>query len=166
MNRIKKLGMSFVYAVRGIVYCVRHERNIRIHIVALLYVLYFSTFYNFSKAEYAILILTCALVMSMELINTSIEVVIDKVSPKFNVFAMMGKDIAAGGVLISAVGAVIVGIVLFGDFEKIGIILNYFISTWYRLVILAISIVLAVLFIGNTKKRGGNAAKIKVEKEK
>ena len=104
--------------------------------------------------------------MSMELINTSIEVVIDKVSPKFNVFAMMGKDIAAGGVLISAVGAVIVGIVLFGDFEKIGIILNYFISTWYRLVILAISIVLAVLFIGNTKKRGGNAAKIKVEKEK
>lgn len=166
MNRIKKLGMSFVYAARGIVYCVRHERNIRIHIVALLYVLYFSTFYDFTKAEYAVLILTCAVVMSMELINTSIEVVIDKVSPKFNVFAMMGKDIAAGGVLISAVGAVIVGIVLFCDFEKIGIILNYFVSSWYRLIILAVSIALAVLFIGNTKKRGGNAAKIINEKEK
>ena len=167
MNRIKKLGMSFVYATRGIVYCVRHERNIRIHIIALLYILYFSTFYDLTKAEYAVLILTCAVVMSMELINTSIEVVIDKVSPKFNVFAMMGKDIAAGGVLISAIGAVIVGIVLFLDFEKIGIILNYFISVWYRPVILVFSIILAVLFIGNTKKRGGNAAKIiKKEKEK
>lgn len=166
MNRIKKLGMSFVYAFRGIAYCVRHERNIRIHIVALLYVLYFSTFYDFSRSEYAVLILTCAVVMSMELINTSIEVVIDKVSPKFNVFAMMGKDIAAGGVLISAIGAVIVGVLLFGDVEKITSIFNYFISEWYRLIILAVSAVFAILFIGRTKKRGGNAVKIINEKEK
>ena len=166
MNRIKKLGMSFAYAFRGIAYCVRHERNIRIHIVALLYVLYFSTFYNFSRSEYAVLILTCAVVMAMELINTSIEVVIDKVSPKFNVFAMVGKDIAAGGVLISAVGAVIVGVVLFGDIETLKLIFNYFISVWYRFIILAVTVILAILFIGNTKKRGGNSSKITNEKGK
>lgn len=156
MNRIQKLGMSFVYAVRGIAYCIRHERNIRIHITAFLYVLYFSTFYAFSKAEYAVLILTCVIVMALELINTAIEVVIDKMSPKFNVFAMMGKDIAAGGVLIGAIGAVIVGVILFFDLDKFNLIFKYFTEKWYRPVILVISFVLSILFIGNTKKRGGN----------
>lgn len=159
MNRIKKLGMSFVYAIRGIAYCIRHERNIRIHIIALLYVLYLSTFYAFTKAEYAVLILTCAVVIALELINTAIEVVIDKMSPKFNVFAMMGKDIAAGGVLVGAIGSVIVGVILFFDLDKIDVILRYFSEKWYRPVILVISIILSVLFIGNTKKRGGNRTK-------
>ncbi len=166
MNRIKKLGMSFVYAARGIVYCIRHERNIRIHITALLYVLYFSSFYDFSKSEYAVLILTCAVVMALELVNTAIEVVIDKVSPRFSVFAMIGKDIAAGGVLIGAVGAVTVGIILFWDVAEFAEIFNYFSSVWYRPLILAVTIVFAILFIRNTKKRGGNAVKMINEKEK
>lgn len=156
MNRIKKLGMSFVYAGRGIIYCIRHERNIRIHIIALLYVLYFSTFYDFSKAEYAVLILTCVVVVALELINTAIEVVIDKMSPKFNVFAMMGKDIAAGGVLVGAIGAIIVGIILFLDVDKLIIIFKYFTDEWYRSIILVISFILSILFISNTKKRGGS----------
>lgn len=165
MNRIKKLGMSFVYAARGIIYCIRHERNIRIHIVALLYVIYFSSFYDFTKAEYAVLIITCAVVMALELVNTAIEVVIDKVSPKFSVFAMMGKDIAAGGVLIGAVGAVAVGVILFWDTAVFVEIFTYFTSAWLRPVILFISAVLAVLFIGKTKKRGGNVLNTIEEKE-
>ena len=166
MNRIKKLGMSFVYAARGIIYCMRHERNIRIHIVALLYVLYFSTFYDFSRAEYALLILICAVVIGFELINTAIEVVIDKVSPRFNVFAMMGKDIAAGGVLIGAIGAVIIGVILFWDIEKFELIFNYFTENFYRPIILAITIIISIIFISKTKQRGGNASKIINEKEK
>ncbi len=166
MNRIKKLYMSFFYAIRGIIYCVRHERNIRIHITVLVYVLYFSTFYGFSKVEYAALILTCASVMALELVNTSIEVVIDKVCPRFSVFAMIGKDIAAGGVLIGAIGAVAVGITLFWDIEKFREIFMYFSSEWYRAVILIASIVPAVIFIGKTKKRGGGAVKMINEKEK
>ena len=166
MNRIKKLGMSFVYAGRGIAYCIRHERNIRIHLVVLLYVLYFSNFYNFSRAEYALLILTCAVVMALELINTAIEVVIDKVSPKFNVFAMMGKDIAAGGVLVGAIGSVIIGIILFWNVEIFTDIFDYFTSAFYRPLILAATMVISVIFISKTKPRGGNAAKIISEKEK
>lgn len=166
MNRIKKLGMSFVYAFRGIAYCLRHERNIRIHLVALVYVLYFSSFYSLSKTEYAVLVLTCAVVIGFELLNTAIEVVIDKVSPKFSVFAMMGKDIAAGGVLIAAIGAVSVGLILFWDIAIFKEIYIYFFSVWYRLVILVLSMILSVLFIGKTKKRGGNASKMLNEKDK
>lgn len=165
MNRIKKLGMSFVYAFRGISYCIRHERNIRIHIVALLYVLYFSTFYSFSRTEYAILILTCASVMALELINTAIEVVIDKVSPRFNVFAMMGKDIAAGAVLIGAIGSVIIGIFLFWDIAKFIEIFRYFTAKFYRPLIFAVTIAVSIIFISKTKQRGGNASKMIKEKE-
>ncbi len=166
MNNIKKLGMSFFYAARGIAYCVKHERNIRIHIVALIYVIYFSSFYNFSRIDYAVLILTCALVIAFELINTSIEVVIDKVSPKFSIFAMIGKDIAAGAVLVGAIGAVAVGVIMFWDIEKFSEIFSYFTSAWYRIPILVASFVPAVIFIGKTKKRGGNAVKMIKEKEK
>ena len=165
MNRIKKLGMSFVYAGRGIAYCLRHERNIRIHIVALLYVLFFSQFYNFSKSEYMILILTCSTVVALELINTAIEIVIDKVSPKFSVFAMMGKDVAAGGVLVGAVGAVIVGVILFWDIDVFKEIFCFFTMDWYKPFLLILSIVSAVLFIGKTKHRGGNATKMLNEKD-
>ncbi len=166
MNRIKKFGMSFVYAGRGIAYCIRHERNIRIHIVALLYVLYFSSFYAFSKAEYALLVLTCAVVMGLELINTAIEVVIDKVSPRFNVFAMMGKDIAAGAVLVGAIGSVIIGVILFWNVDVFLQIFGYFTENVYRPVILAVSIIASAIFISKTKPRGGNAAKMINEKEK
>ena len=166
MNRIKKLGMSFVYAGRGIAYCIRHERNIRIHLVALLYVLYFSTFYDFGRTEYALLILTCASVIALELLNTAIEVVIDKVSPRFNVFAMMGKDIAAGAVLVGAIGSVIIGVILFWDTTKFAEIFNYFTAEFYRPVILAITVIISVIFISKTKHRGGNAAKKINEKEK
>jgi len=166
MNRIKKLGMSFIYAGRGIIYCVRHERNIRIHIVALLYVLYFSQFYDFNKTEYVLLILTCSVVMALELINTAIEVVIDKVSPRFNVFAMMGKDIAAGAVLIGAIGSAIIGVLLFWDISKFSEIFSYFTENFYRPLIFALSVVFSVIFISKTKHRGGNAAKMIKEKDK
>lgn len=166
MNRIKKLGMSFVYAARGIAYCVRHERNIRIHIVTLLYVLYFSNFYDFSRAEYALLILTCAVVMALELINTAIEVVIDKISPRFNVFAMMGKDVAAGAVLVGAIGSVIIGVILFWNTDVFSKIFGYFTAVFYRPLILAVTIFVSVIFISKTKPRGGNAAKMINEKEK
>ncbi len=166
MNRIKKLGMSFVYAGRGIAYCIRHERNIRIHIIVLLYVLYFSSFYDFGRTEYALLILTCASVIALELLNTAIEVVIDKVSPRFNVFAMMGKDIAAGAVLVGAIGSVVIGVILFWDTTIFMEIFKYFNANFYRPVILIATVIISVIFISRTKHRGGNAAKKINEKEK
>lgn len=163
MNKIRKLGKSFRYAVRGFVFCLRHERNLRIHLTATAYVLAFSYFYSFSRSEYALLILTCAAVIAAELFNTAIEVVIDKVSPKFNVFAMIGKDIAAGAVLVTAVGAAVVGVILFWDTDVFAEIFRFFTSGWLPPLALLASAVLSVLFIFSTKKRGGNNAERKGE---
>ncbi len=157
-NKWRSFGKSFYFAARGILYCARHERNFRIHLIAVLYVFYFSGFYDFSKAEYALLALVCAFVLVSELFNTAMEVVIDKVSPKFNVFAMIGKDLAAGAVMVSALAAAVVGVMLFWDPEAFMRIFSFFTSHWLPPLILLGSAVLSVMFICSSKKRGGRGS--------
>ena len=99
----KRLANSFKYAARGIWFCISHEMNMRIHIVATMCVLYLSQFYNFTKEQFILLIITCVTVISAEMMNTAIEVVIDKVSPGYSALAKVGKDVAAGAVFVTAV---------------------------------------------------------------
>ena len=152
-NKLSGLLKSFYCAGRGIAFCLRHERHFRIHLCATAYVMYFSTFYDFSRADYAVLILTCAAVISAEIFNTSIEVVIDKVSPRYNVFAMIGKDIAAGAVLFAAVSAIAVGVFMFWDIGKFVEIFEYFTSDFIKLPILIAVTVIAIWFIMSAKPR-------------
>ncbi len=161
MERVKKLAMSFVYAFRGIRFCIRHERNVRIHITATLYIIYFSQFYDFTRVEFAVLLLACALVISAEMLNTAIEVVIDKVSGGYNMFAKVGKDIAAGAVFVTALFAAVIGVVMLWDTVVFLKIAEYMISVPTRIALLLASVVLAVLFIFSTKKRGGTGVKNK-----
>ena len=74
----KRLGNSFKYAARGIWFCISHEMNMRIHIVATMCVLYLSQFYDFTKEQFILLIITCVTVISAEMMNTAIEVVINR----------------------------------------------------------------------------------------
>lgn len=152
-ERLKKLGMSFVYAFRGIAFTVRHERNMRIHIIATIYVLYFSTYYELTKSELILLVMTCMLVMAFEMLNTAIEVVIDKVSPNYSPLAKIGKDVAAGAVFLSAVMAVIVGLILFGDVERICFILQHIFTNLNSIAILFASMTVSFLFIRSARKR-------------
>ena len=104
---------SLKYALRGIVYCINNERNMRIHTVAVLYVLAFSPFFEMSRARYAILLVTFALVLTAETFNTVAEELCDLVAPSFHPVVRIVKDMAAGGVLICAGFAVGVGVCLF-----------------------------------------------------
>ncbi len=153
MNRLTAAFRSFYLAGRGIAFCLRHERHLRIHLIATLYVMFFSVFYDFDRTDYAVLILTCAAVISMEIVNTSVEVVIDKVSPQYNVYAMIGKDIAAGAVLFTTIGAIAVGIFMFWDIEIIGKLIGFFTSDIIKLALLLLSFVLSVWFIMKAKPR-------------
>jgi diacylglycerol kinase len=153
MNKLTEAFRSFYLAGRGIAFCLRHERHFRIHLIATVYVMFFSLFYSFDRTDYAILILTCAAVISMEIVNTSVEVVIDKVSPQYNVYAMIGKDIAAGAVLFTTIGAIAVGIFMFWDIETIAKIIGFFTSDPVRLALLLVSFALSVWFIMKAKPR-------------
>lgn len=165
MSRLSDAVRSFYCAGRGIAYCLRHERHLRFHLVMTAYVMYFSSFYDFTRTDYAVLILTCAAVISMEIINTSIEVVIDKVSPKYNMFALVGKDVAAGAVLFASVAAVAVGIFLFWDTDTLGKIAAYFTSDLIKPLILLASLALAVWFVLSAKPRKTGNRRNKENKE-
>lgn len=138
---------SFKYAFSGIISAVKYERNFRFHIVLATYALWLSKFYDFTKIEYSILFIVIAFVLVSELFNTSIEETVDLVSPLYNEKAKRSKDVAAGAVLISALCAIAVGIMLFLNSRVIIKIYKYFASSFVKLFILVISVVLSIFFI-------------------
>ena len=104
---------GFQAAFRGIIRCINHERNMRIHTVAALYVFVFSFFFEFSITGYAVLFTVFGLIMALEIVNTGLEALADQISPGYSPVVKVVKDIAAGAVLIMAIFAVAVAVVLF-----------------------------------------------------
>ncbi|MEF9934280.1 MAG: diacylglycerol kinase [Clostridium sp.] len=113
--KIKKTVDSFNYAIEGIIYAVRTQRNMKIHLIAASLILVFSLFFDFSKVEMLILFLTITLVVVLELINTAIEAAIDVTANYYHPLAKIAKNVAAGAVLISAINAMAIGYLLFFD---------------------------------------------------
>lgn len=144
---IKKLFKSFRDAFRGIVFCLHNERNMRIHTVAVVYVLFFSLFFGLSRVEYAVLFVAIALVITAEMINTSIEVLTDIGAPQYNSASRVAKDVAAGGVLVAAIIAVIVALCLFTKTDGFVRLYEYFIGAVYRIPVLLLSAVLSTVFV-------------------
>lgn len=151
---MKDLLKSFGYAASGILCSIKQERNMRIHIVVSLYMFCFLLFHDFfevTRTQFAILFVACACVMMGELINTSVEAAInlieDKFNEKYNDFAKIAKDTAAGGVLISACFAVAVGINIFWQREAFIKMFAYYKAHLGMLLILILSLVISIAFI-------------------
>ncbi len=113
--KVRKLVDSFNYAVSGIIYTLKTQRNMRIHYVAAILVLFLSLFLNFTKIELVLLFFTISLVIISEMINTAIEKTIDLYTKDYHPLAKIAKNVAAGAVLIAAVNAIIVAYLLFFD---------------------------------------------------
>ena len=113
--RLKKLVDSFNHAIDGVIDTVRTQRNMKIHLIAALGVLLACFCFDISKFEFLILAITITMVISAELINTAIEAAIDMTTNYYHPLAKVAKNAAAGGVLVTAINAVIVGYVIFWD---------------------------------------------------
>ena len=113
--KIKKTLESFNNAITGIVDTVRTERNMKIHLIAALGVLIASFFFDITKYEFLILVVTITMVITAELINTAIEATIDMTTNYYHPLAKIAKNAAAGGVLIAAINALLVGYIIFWD---------------------------------------------------
>lgn len=94
-------------------HAIRTQRNMRIHCLATIVVLALGYILQFSPVELAILTLTVSLVLVAELINTAIETTVDLITPEYHPLAKTAKNVAAGAVLVMALGAVMVGVFLF-----------------------------------------------------
>ena len=101
-------------AVCGVVYALASQRNMKIHLIAALLVVAAGLFLGLNRVEWSVIILTVTAVWAAEIMNTSLEKVVDLLSPQYNVVAGRAKNISAAAVLVTALGAVLVGIMIFG----------------------------------------------------
>jgi diacylglycerol kinase (ATP) len=111
--RSRNLLWSFNYAIQGIVYALRTQRNMRLHAVAAATVLIASLLFRISALELVAVVFAIGLVLVAELVNTAIEATIDVSIEHLDPLAKTAKDVAAGAVLVSSIIAVVVGFVVF-----------------------------------------------------
>jgi diacylglycerol kinase (ATP) len=113
VGRALTLAASFRYAFAGLGYLLHSQRNAQIHVAIGLLATLLGLMLGFTRWEWAVLALTCALVLVAEGINTAVEAAVDLASPAYHPLAKVAKDVAAGTVLLSALFAVLIGCILF-----------------------------------------------------
>lgn len=113
MIRSKKLAASFKFAFEGLFYALSHNQNLRIHFVIAIIVILASIFFRVNPFEMGILGVMILLVISAEMINTSIEEMVNLIANDQRKEAKIAKDVAAGMVLVTALGSIIVGVLIF-----------------------------------------------------
>ena len=105
---------SFGHAFRGWWHVVRTQRNAWIHVFVTLVVVVIGSWVRLGIRDWAVIILTTAMVFITEFLNTAIEVVVDLASPQQHPLDKVAKDVGAGAVLIAALAAVLVGLLILG----------------------------------------------------
>jgi undecaprenol kinase len=109
-----RLLRSFSFAFEGVGYLLRTQRNFRIELVAGVLAIGAGVWARLEHWEWAVLVLTIALVLILEAINTAIEDAVTLTSPGFAAKAKAAKDASAAAVLVAALASVFVGALLFG----------------------------------------------------
>jgi diacylglycerol kinase len=105
---------SFGHALRGWWHVVRTQRNAWIHVAITAIIVLVSIWVRLDVRDWAVIVLTVAVVFISEFLNTAVEVVVDLASPQVHPLAKVAKDVAAGAVLISAAAAVVIGLLILG----------------------------------------------------
>lgn len=138
----------------------------RIHTVAVFYVLIFSFFYHLTGTQYAILFVTFASVIAAEMFNTAAERLCDMNAPSFNPWVRIIKDVAAGAVLVCAIFAVAVGICLFWNPAVFAQIFGFFAMNPFLFMLLLISFACAWVYAFYGPVRIRDACRRKRKKKK
>lgn len=129
MNKFGKFltsrAHSFQHAFRGWWFVIRTQRNAWLHAVVTTLVVLVAFWLRLSLRDWAVLLLTIALVWTAEFINTALEAVVDLASPQHHPLAKVGKDVGAAAVLIAALTSILVGLLILGPplWEKLASIM-------------------------------------------
>ncbi|NJN16694.1 MAG: diacylglycerol kinase family protein [Oscillochloris sp.] len=110
---MRSLLAAFGYAFAGVWYLLRTQRNAQIHCLIGACALALAAVLRVARWEWLVLIVTIALVLAVEGVNTAIEAVVDLVTTQPHPLAKIAKDVAAGTVLICAIASVLVGCLIF-----------------------------------------------------
>lgn len=145
-------------AINGIIYATTTQGNVKKQLVIAVIVVIASLFFELSKAEFLIFMFTIILIIFAEMVNTAIETVVDLYTDLYHPKAKIAKDVAAGGVVITTINAVIVAYFLFFDkISNIGLqfirnIANSPIHLAFSAIIIVIIGILALIAMATTNK--------------
>ena len=106
---------SFLFAIQGFRTALRTERNIKVMLGGAVFAVVMGIVLRFELLEWAIVTLSCGVVIAAELLNTAVETVVDLVSPEYHPLAGRAKDIAAGAVWALCVLVAVVGLLVFAN---------------------------------------------------
>ncbi len=113
MNRFSQFKKSLRYALRGLAYALRNEKNFQNEIFCALLVVLGMIYFQVTRSEMVVLILVIMGVLLAELMNTVVERVTDILKPRIHPYAKLIKDLMAAAVLLTSVLALIIGIIIF-----------------------------------------------------
>jgi diacylglycerol kinase (ATP) len=109
---------SFSYALQGVWFMLKTQHNAWLHGLATLLVIALAVYCHVSESDWRWLIVSMAMVWVAETLNTAVEYVCDVVSPGYSEAVKHAKDISAGGVLIAALAALLVGLLTFWPYFR------------------------------------------------
>ena len=110
---MKRFSKAFVYAAKGWVHAFRTQPNFRLELIACVCVTAAGFYFGITAVEWICCLFCMGMVLGAELLNTGIEALTDLVSPEHHPLAGKAKDVAAGAVLLAALGALVVGALVF-----------------------------------------------------
>lgn len=112
---IKKFIRSILNALRGVKYASK-EQNFRIQAIISVIIVFFAIFFNLKTWERVVLILIIVFILVLEILNSVFERVVDILEPRVHPYAKVIKDMMAAAVLISSLGAIFIGVIVFGPY--------------------------------------------------
>lgn len=116
MSRLRKHTISFKHAFDGVVYTLKTQPNFQVHVIFAIIAVSLGFIFRISGSEWAVILFVIGLVLVAEMVNTSIESVVDLLTDKYHISAKIAKDVAAGMVLVTATVAIITGILIFAPY--------------------------------------------------
>lgn len=157
MTTRRSIIWSFNYAIEGIVYALRTQRNMRVHIALALIATIGALLLGVRDMGLVSIAFAIALVFVTELINTAVEAAVDVATEHYDPLAKVAKDVAAGAVLVAAVNALVVGyLVLFDPArEVVGRGLKFARVGPTNLTVIAIGLVLLAVLVLKAVSREG-----------
>jgi diacylglycerol kinase (ATP) len=115
---LRKFVESANYAIEGILHAAKTQRHLRYHFYAAVIVLLLSLIVGVTKIEFIAIAIVSIIVISVEMVNTAIEALVDRMFTEYDERAKIIKDTAAGAVLLTAIGAALIGYIIFFPYLK------------------------------------------------
>src|SRR5208283_2629659 len=144
---LRKWAESAGHAIEGILYAAKTQRHLRYHLYFAALVLVLIYVLGVTRTDFLIITLVVVLVLLAEMINTAIEYVVDLLSPEHSESARVAKDVAAGAVLITAFGAVIIGYIILFPYFSASFQKGIYIAKHSREEITLIAIILVLISV-------------------